>query len=342
MFHGGVNLSTTVISAFDEFLKDKINLDKDETSNARRSRNWLVDIIHNSCNKEISFPNLYSERDIYFGSFARKTKKRELDDIDIMICMSGDGTTHSDYDDRIELNVPETATNLNKLCNDASNVLNSRKVINKFISMLKDVPQYNKSEMKLNKQAAVLNLKSYSWSFDIVPCFLTTEDIYGKTYYIIPDGNGNWMKTDPRIDRDRVTTINQTHNGNILNVIRIMKYWNKRSTMPFMQPYLIENMLLDYYESVSMSSKYVDVEIPNVLSYISSHIHSVVNDPKGTQGNINNQLSLDEQNKIQIKSSNDYYKSIDARNFESTKDNKSSINKWKEIFGDGFPNFDEN
>ncbi|MBO0525221.1 nucleotidyltransferase [Clostridium botulinum] len=334
-------MATTVISAFNEFLKDKVNLDKDETSTARNSRDWLVDRIHEFPTNESSFPKLYSTKDIYFGSFARKTKKRELDDIDIMIGLSGDGTTYNEHSDRIELNVPDAATNLKKLCNDNSNVLNSRKVINKFISMLEDIPQYKKAEMKLNKQAAVLNLTSYTWSFDIVPCFFTSEDSYGKTYYIIPDGNGDWMKTDPRIDRDRVTNVNQKHNGNVLNVIRIMKYWNKRPTMPSMQSYLIENMILDYYESISdIASAYVDIEITNVLAYINTHIHLSVNDPKGIQGDINN-LSYEERNKIQNRSYNDYYKAIDARNFETDKDYKSSINKWREIFGTDFPEYDE-
>ncbi len=138
-------MATTVISAFNEFLKDKVNLDKDETSTARNSRDWLVDRIHEFPTNESSFPKLYSTKDIYFGSFARKTKKRELDDIDIMIGLSGDGTTYNEHSDRIELNVPDAATNLKKLCNDNSNVLNSRKVINKFISMLEDIPQYKKS-----------------------------------------------------------------------------------------------------------------------------------------------------------------------------------------------------
>lgn len=334
-------MATTVISAFNEFLKDKVNLDKDETSTARSSRDWLVDRIHEFPTKDEGFPKLFTDNDIYFGSFARKTKKRELDDIDIMICLSGNGTTYSEYFDRIELNVPDTATNLKKLCNDNSNTLNSRKVINKFISMLEDIPQYKKAEMKLNKQAAVLNLNSYTWSFDIVPCFITSEDSNGKTYYIIPDGKGNWMKTDPRIDKERVTTVNQNHDGNVLNIIRIMKYWNKRPTMPSMESYLIENMILDYYESKSeKASSYVDFEIPNVLAYINTHIHSSVNDPKGIQGDIN-ELTFEERNKIQSRSYTDYYKAVDATKFENEKNYKSAIKKWEEVFGDDFPKFEE-
>ena len=69
--------------------------------------------------------------------------------------------------------------------------------------------------------------------------------------YLIPDGNGYWKKTDPRIDKERTTRINQNHDGNILQIIRILKYWNRRATMPTMSSYLLETMILNYYEGQS-------------------------------------------------------------------------------------------
>lgn len=332
-------MAETVISAFNEFLKDKVNLDPDVSKAARNSRDWLIDQIHTFATKDDEFPSFYQDKDIFFGSFARKTKKRALDDIDIMIGLSGDGGTYYEYSDRIEITIPDSATNLKKLCNDYTNILNSRKVINKFIANLKNVGQYRKADIHLNQQAATLNLISYDWNFDIVPCFFTSEDSFGKTYYLIPDGKGNWMKTDPRIDRQKVSDINQTHNGNVLNVIRVIKYWNKRPTMPSMQSYLLENMILDYYNNAVSCSEFVDIEIPNILSYISNAVYNPVNDPKGIQGNLNT-LTFDDKIKISSRASIDYSKAIAARKYENDKDYKSSINKWKEIFGGDFPEYD--
>lgn len=333
-------MAKTVITAFDEFLKEKVNLDSQISSSARSSRDWLIDQIHNFTNKDKDFPEFYKNIDIGFGSFARNTKKRELDDIDIMIGLSAQESTYSEYSDCIEITVPDSATSLKNLCNDNSNILNSRKVINKFISNLKNISQYKKADINRNLQAAVLNLTSYTWSYDIVPCFFTKEDIYGKTYYLIPDGNGNWMKTDPRIDRDRVSTINQKFNGNVLNVIRIIKYWNKRPTMPSIQSYLLENMILNYYDTTSSCSDYVDLEVPKILSYIHNNIFNSVYDPKGIQGDLNT-LSWEDRKKISDRAYSDYNKAIEARNFENDKDQKSSINKWAEIFGGDFPKYDE-
>ncbi|MHC5932041.1 hypothetical protein, partial [Nostoc sp.] len=80
----------TVNEAFEIFLRDYVNLDPDKTKLARSSRDWLLSQIHLFPGKDISFPKLYSEKDIFFGSFARRTKKRELDDVDMMIALSAE------------------------------------------------------------------------------------------------------------------------------------------------------------------------------------------------------------------------------------------------------------
>lgn len=68
-------------SAFDNFLKDYVNLDEMEYLNARTSRNWLLDQIKKFPKNYEDFPKLYSSKIITFGSFARKTKIKPLDDL---------------------------------------------------------------------------------------------------------------------------------------------------------------------------------------------------------------------------------------------------------------------
>ncbi|MEG4242911.1 hypothetical protein QUA51_09420 [Microcoleus sp. Pol10_D6] len=328
----------TVNEAFKVFQSDYVNLDPEQTKLARDSRDWLLSQIHTFPNKDSIFPSLYSEKDIFMGSFARRTKKRELDDIDIMIALSAEGSVYHEFNDRIEiLYVSDAAYRLKGLCWEKTNILNSRKVINKFISLLDQVPQYEKAEIKRNMEAATLNLKSYPWTFDLVPCFFTQKDYFNKDYYLIPDGNGHWKKTDPRIDRQRVTDINQCHNGKVLNAIRLMKYWNKRLTMPSMSSYLIENMILDFYSKQdTKASGYLDLEVPGILQYIHTAIFYPVDDPKGIQGNIN-QLSREDQDKISKRAALDYLRATKARALEDDGDHKLSIAKWGEIFGLNFP-----
>ncbi|CCI70111.1 hypothetical protein PPM_3302 [Paenibacillus polymyxa M1] len=331
-------MATTVNTAFSEFMRDTVNLDSEVTKTARRSRDWLIGQI-DKFDSKIGFPTLYNDIDIHFGSFARKTKIRELNDIDLIIGLRSQGSTYlQDSWGRIEMTVPDTATDLMKLCHDYTNKLNSRKVINKFISELSTIPQYKKAEIKRNLEAATLELTTHPWNFDIVPSFITVPESDGRTYYIIPDGKGHWKKTDPRLDRSNISRINQKHNGKILNVIRLIKYWNNRPTMPSMGSYLLECMLLSYYDNKDTVSDFVDIEARNIFAHISSAIYNNVYDPKNIQGNLNN-LSFDEKQKISAKAHFDHRNALEASQFEGDGDHKSAIIKWRGIFGSAFPEY---
>ena len=332
-------MALTVDQSFNEFMKDTVNLDSDETEGAIASRNWLVEQIAGFKNTNIDFPTSYKNFNINFGSFARKTKIRELDDIDIMIGLNGQGSTYMEYAEGIDISVSSGALDLLKLCHPNSISLNSKNVINKFVSACSNVHQYSSAEIKRNQEAAVLELNSYPWSFDIVPSFMTSEDNYGNSYYLIPDGNGYWKKTDPRIDRERVVRINQDHDGNVLRVIRIIKYWNRRGTMPTILPYLLETMILNYYEEQSPGAEqFVDLEFPNVIAYIHNKIMGNVEDPKNIQGNIN-YLSYEERKKIMTKIIIDHQIATVAEEFEQENDMESSIAQWSKIFGSAFPKY---
>lgn len=333
-------MATSVINAFNEFLKEKVNLDYEKTKTARKSKDSLIEQIHKFPDNDSEFPKLYTEIDLHYGSFARRTKIRPLDDIDLMIGLHADGASYNEYLNPTTITVPDSATNLKKLCNDGTNTLNSIKVINKFVKNLENVNQYKKAEKKRNQEAAVLELSSYDWNFDIVPCFFTVKETNGRNYYLIPDGKGQWKKTDPRIARDRAIDINQRHDGNVLESIRILKYWNKRQTMPTASSFMFETLILNYFDKLtSKASSYVDVNLPGLFLYIYSNILNAVNDPAGIQGNMND-LSFDERNKISAKAYEDYKKSCDARQFENDDKMKESINKWREIFGDEFPKYE--
>lgn len=64
-------MATTVIAAFNEFMKDTVNLEKADTDDARASRDWLIGKINDFENDEV-FPVSYPGIHIAFGSFARR------------------------------------------------------------------------------------------------------------------------------------------------------------------------------------------------------------------------------------------------------------------------------
>lgn len=333
-------MAVTVNQAFDQFLQYNVRIDTSRSDAAKSSKNNLVSEIQKfpSDNK---FPRLHPDISIDYGSFSRKTKIKPLDDIDLMIVMHAEGNWRTQYSDRFEISVPATALRQLELCNDGADTLNSIKVVNKFKDYLSNVSYYEKAEIKRNQEAVTLNLKSYEWVYDIVPCFITAPLADGSTFYLIPDGKGSWKATDPRIDKARTNYINSIHEVSVLDVIRIMKYWTKRPTMPTMKSYFLENLILNYYASGVSSVKYIDMEIPKIIAYIYNNIHRPLNDPKGFQGDINH-LTYEERNLIQSKAETDYYAANEARQFETDKKIKESIERWGTIFGSDFPAYTGN
>lgn len=332
-------MATTVIEAFSEFLRDTVNLDAEQTKTAKSSRDWLVDQVHAFPDKVHGFPKLYTEVDMPFGSFARHTKIRPLDDIDQIIGISAEGATYIDYGRRVELTLPsDSSSNLSRYFHDGTRLVNSRKIINVFVGAAGDIPQYAKADISRNGEAVTLGLSSYPWSFDLVPAFFTKPELDGRTFYIIPDGAGHWKKTDPRLDRDRVNRINAQHDGNMLNILRTMRFWNSRKTAPAAPSYMFENLILSHFEPTSKASGFVDIELPNCFRHVSQAIFYAVQDPKRVEGDLNS-LDFDTRLKISGRAADDAKLADKAREFERGKDEKSSINTWREIFGPDFPTF---
>ena len=60
-------MAKTVNSAFDEFMKNSVNLDSDRTVKAKSSRDWLVGQILSFPDNDSDFPAIYTEKNIFYG-----------------------------------------------------------------------------------------------------------------------------------------------------------------------------------------------------------------------------------------------------------------------------------
>lgn len=342
-------MATTVIQAFNEFMKETVNLDQLRVAKARSSRNWLLDKIALFPVNDTSFPPLYSSYNLNYGSFERKTKTRPLDDIDMMIGIGADGCTYIENTvDDIKIYLPDNYSGrlsaLRHTTMGKENTLSSTRVVNKFVKNLGGIEQYSKAQIKRTGEAATLKLTSYEWNFDLLPCFMTQAGSDGITYYLIPNANGDWRKTDPRKDRARLISINQACNGNVLNVIRALKYWNQRPYQTRISSYLLETMISDYYQNEVYSSRasdvsgYVDLEIIKVLKYLLNNIFFTVHDPKNITYDIN-YLNFTEREIMHKKLSSSLEKATLARQYELDDKLKESIRVWQDFFGSSFPDY---
>src|SRR5690606_1391003 len=242
-------MARTINGALNELGKDKVNLLKSRTDAGRRSRDHLlaqIKLLNANSAEKLDFAETYN---LPFGSFSRRTKVKPLDDIDQMIGLNGGKfvwNAASNYDEAIiSISNPSDKGVWSQLLND-DDTLSPIKVLNRFKRMLNNMSGYQNPQLNRRQQAVTFQMTSNEWNFDLVPCFYTRSGVY-----LIPSGDGDyWMQTDPRKDQTLATEVNQQHNGKVLEIIRLMKYWNKQDRKPSIpSSYLLEVMLLYFYKS---------------------------------------------------------------------------------------------
>ena len=324
----------TVNRCFDKFRREVVDLDPGETATARTSRDFVLANIARLSNEGM-LPDVMGDYCLNFGSFARNTKIRPLDDIDMMICYDGSCGVY-DTIRQNELYYVRFSSGhpfFDNLRNEDGRTLNSRKVINQLIGALSGVEKYSKAEMHRHGEAATLRLKSYPWNFDIVPCFYTKQG-----FYLIPDGPGNWKNTDPRIDRARVAEVNQGCGGYALPLIRLMKCWKTQAWGESVSSYMFEQMVLNCVEAGKVSGDTWQKRVDSVLAYLKDAIRLPVPDPKGIQGDLN---TLDTATRIDLSQTalHDHSSAFLAISYESLGKTNDAINEWKNVFGKDFPDY---
>lgn len=331
-----VKLAKTVNLAFDEFMRNSVNLDPDVSKAAKLSRENLLENI-DEFDKNDDFFDLYKNFNITFGSFARKTKCRDLDDVDLMIGISANHATYNSSDpwDNVKITASKT-DKAQQQCTREDGTLNSIQVSNKFKKKLESVREYSRSEIQRNGEAIRLNLTSKEWAFDIVPCFHTTPETDGRSYYLIPNGRGNWKKTAPNIDRDRVTKTNQAKDGRVLELVRLCKKWNKANNTKTLPSYLLETIIINFAENQGSLDENLRIRFRDALKYIALNIKYCVFDMKNIQGNINN-LELSVREKLRLQAWADYDKALKALQYEQCSNHEEAIKVWSSIFGSDFP-----
>ena len=327
----------TVNASFDIYRSTCVDLNAEHVKKARKSREYLMEQVGRITNNDLSFPQI-SNPYLAYGSFARSTKVRPLDDIDLLFLLDGNGTKiDMRGGNRCWLAVDTDVAPMLKPYLDNYGYLNSTKVLNKLKSTLAFIPNYRKADIKRTGVAVVLSLNSYDWVFDIVPSLpVSNYTGTGTDFYIIPDGTGEWMRTDPRKDQDLIMEVNRTHNGLLLPVIRLVKYWNTyHNSPPTLPSYYLETMIITELRYLFTPLSSIKSAIPIVFSKLHSATLTTCPDPKGLGDNLEAGISWNIRQSVSEAARNMASYANIALDAENRSDHKTAIGNWSKIF----PNF---
>lgn len=324
----------TVWGAFDAFRKNTVDLVADEVSRALTSRDRLIDQIKTLAKTDATFPRTGGEA-LPFGSFARKTKIRPLDDVDLLLLLHGRGTqaTSSPNDPYVYwLKIQDDAAALS-VFGDVHGYVNSTRILNRIKSSLSTIPNYSKADIHRNMQAVTLQLKSYVWNFDIVPAVPIDDGTY-----LIPDGHGEWIRTDPRIDQASITRVNGQHKGEFVRVVRLLKYWNRRTHKPRLPSYYLETLALKVFDNVTPIFDY-----PTAIKRFFDHapIYLILDcpDPKELGPALDANIDWETKSKVKTAMTEAAQSAGYALMYKQQGKDKEAIYWWGQVFGGEFPDY---
>jgi len=239
-------------SALEDLLDRRINISAKTRSNASDSQNHLRDFLAAERTRDASFPRVLSKVDADFlgGSFARHTKNWPLDDIDIYFPLDGSNLFYLQNGVRLPYTVESDGALLsNPLCGDrwmSGHYISPVKLLSGFAQVLaRHYPRG--TEVRANGECVTVRMKQSETvnadglGYDVVPCFALKPDSSSEfEFYLMPDGAGGWMRTNPKLDTELCEILNGFHNKVYRKVIKLVKFWNEVQLKGAFSSYYIE------------------------------------------------------------------------------------------------------
>ncbi|RKZ65436.1 MAG: hypothetical protein DRQ44_08075, partial [Gammaproteobacteria bacterium] len=169
-----------------------------------------------------------------------------------------------------------------------------------------------------------------NFKFRVQPGFITEQN-----HYLAPAPSWNdWVVYDTSGYKDQFFRANLKHGGKLLNVVRMLKTWNRSSGNVF-DGYFLELLVkdvLDHYEIITYQAA-INYIFKAILSDVALKKHDPANQSLQVVGlhNLENIVNA----MIHVKSS--YFVTKEAIQFEADGNMRSALASWKQLFPHHFP-----
>ena len=275
-------------------LLDHINFKPEDLKEIENTLTGVTDTIDSKAEEGL-IPKSFGYKK--YGSIDRRTKIKPLDDVDV-IYITGTATQNPLGGHLLK----ECKYTFSEEEHEPSNNISSKKLLNNIKSAIKET--YSRSDVRKNNEVVNVWLESYEVGFDIVPAFYVDVE---NSYYLIPEGGDShyWKKTDPFKSKQVFEVINNTHNGLLRNVIKIIKYWFQRKKVVSPKSYHLECVLCWYFYSLKDPVKYLSSALYlafnnlNYESYLLNGCPSLANVNKNISDTITGVLNSEDIKKIE-------------------------------------------
>lgn len=295
-----------MISVQDAFKKFKSNLEltAGEQEDASRRQQEIRGVMDDA---------FAIETDFLTGSYARWTKTKPLQDVDIF-CVLEDRERH--YREK-----------------PSSLILSEvEKVLVKRYGREKVDPPLAFS-VTVNFGVNVVDGKTDDkvMSFDIVPAFVKED------YYEVPNplDSSGWTETNPRVHYDLAVAAHEAYSKEWKGLVRMMKAWNRQNGKPITPSFLIEVMALQVlYGDFQGDFRY---EMKAFFASLADRIHDRWTDPAGLGPDVSGGMTSYQKDIAKELLRVAQQSAAQAIQLEIQRKNSEALRKWRDLFGPLFP-----
>lgn len=262
-----------------KFIKEEITLDQKDISESAKSREWFLTKIKNKIDEKEKEPILYKPQPfLYFGSYFKGTKVKNVDEYDILVIIDSNTGQFKDKNgniigDGLGSAIPNHKYDNKYKKSDGSGISPSKQLnwLKKIVEEV--VESYGGTAPIRNGQAITARIESKDINIDLVPAgiFQHTEDS-DKIFYDIPKGNINngWILTDPKQDIGLINELAKTKD-NFRDIIRLIKYIRDNYNFK-VTSFAIECCIIEYAEKIWYNS--ILMNLIGVLIYLTECLNS--------------------------------------------------------------------
>lgn len=260
-----------------KFIKEEITLDQTDISESAKSREWFLTKIKNKIDSKEKEPTLYkSQPFLYFGSYFKGTKVKNVDEYDILVVIDSNTGFFKRDGEKIGTGLGSASPNYkyDKKYLNAEGYVSPSKQLNWLKGIVEEVVEsYGGTAPTRKGQAITARIESKDINIDLVPAgiFQHTEDS-DKIFYDIPKGdiNNGWILTNPKQDIELINEIAKDRDD-FRNIIRLVKYIKDNYNFKIAS-FAIECCIVKYAEVVWFDSTLMNLLM--VLLYLSECLKS--------------------------------------------------------------------
>jgi len=166
------------------------------------------------------------------------------------------------------------------------------------------------------------------FSIDVIPAFETNSELYKIPH--VSENTDIWLESNPKIHGEKLTEANDTTNGFLVPLVKLLKAW-KRDKCSYVKSFHLELLAIEIINNSDIESytEGINLFFDNASNYLEN---SCIVDPANSDNLVDDYLVDDERENLKYLIKTEAVIAQNAVSLENDGKTDESIKEWDKIF----------